>query len=390
MPALAYAGVLVFFLGFEVFGLVLVLGDPEGHLVLATYLYKLTNKLGTPSYHLMAAVAVCLVAVTMPLVMLQRWLLKSANKYVSIKGKGARQKPLPLGKWKWVALAVLGAWILVTVVLPLSGIVLRSFVQYWGEGVKLADVLTLQHFRDIFDEPSLVRGIVNTILIGVIGGALAVACYTAIALAMHRKADGITRLLDYSVLVPRAVPGLLAGLAFLWVFLFVPMWLDNALDVDEGGWLSALPFAEWLRENFVEWLRALRSTIFSVWLAYTVVWMAYGLRLISSTLLQVGPELEEAARSAGARRGQVTRHVTVPLAKYGLIGSWLLMFLIFEREYSTGVYLLSPGTETIGSMLVSLWASGAIDIVAALSFINIVLVVIGLGVALRFGVKLHD
>ncbi len=61
----------------------------------------------------------------------------------------------------------------------------------------------------------------------------------------------------------------------------------------------------------------------------------------------------------------------MPLARYGLIGSWLLMFLIFEREYSTGVYLLSPGTETIGSMLVSLWAAGAIDIVAALSFINI-------------------
>jgi iron(III) transport system permease protein len=60
-PALLYAAVLVIFLGFEVFGLVLVLGDPEGHLVLATYLYKLTNKLGTPAYHLMAAVAVCLV-----------------------------------------------------------------------------------------------------------------------------------------------------------------------------------------------------------------------------------------------------------------------------------------------------------------------------------------
>ncbi len=91
--------------------------------------------------------------------------------------------------------------------------------------------------------------------------------------------------------------GLLAGLAFLWVFLFVPMWLDNALDPDLGGWLSGLPFAEWLRENFVEWLRSIRSTIFSVWLAYTVVWMAYGLRLISSTLLQVGPE------SAGSTPG---------------------------------------------------------------------------------------
>jgi iron(III) transport system permease protein len=110
---------------------------------------------------------------------------------------------------------------------------------------------------------------------------------------------------------------------------------------------------------------------------------------ISSTLLQVGPELEEAARSTGATRGQITRHVTIPLSRYGLIGSWLLMFLIFEREYSTGVYLLSPGTETIGSMLV-FWAAGAIDIVAALSFINILLVVVGLGIALRFGVKIHD
>ncbi|MCL6485422.1 MAG: iron ABC transporter permease, partial [Janthinobacterium lividum] len=134
MPALAYAGVLVFFLGFEVFGLVLVLGDPEGHLVLPTYLYKLTNKLGTPSYHLMAAVAVCLVMVTMPLVMLQRWLLKSANKYVSIKGKGARSKAMPLGRWKWLAFALLAGWLIFTIILPLTGIVLRSFVQYWGEG----------------------------------------------------------------------------------------------------------------------------------------------------------------------------------------------------------------------------------------------------------------
>ncbi|HID3802766.1 ABC transporter permease [Klebsiella pneumoniae] len=255
-PSILYACVLLFFLGLEVFGLMLVLGDPEGNMVLATYLYKLTNKLGTPSYHLMAAVAVVLICITIPLVMLQRRLMRTANRFVTMKGKASQARALPLGKWRWVA--------------------------------------------------------------------------------------------------------------------------------------GAVVVADWLREHLIVQLRALRNTIFSVWLAYTVVWMAYGLRLISSTLLQVGPELEEAARSTGASRGQITRHVTVPLSRYGLIGSWLLMFLIFEREYSTGVYLLSPGTETIGSMLVSLWAAGAIDIVAALSFINILLVVIGLGIALRFGVKLHD
>jgi iron(III) transport system permease protein len=166
-------------------------------------------------------------------------------------------------------------------------------------------------------------------------------------------------------------------------FLFVPSGLENLLRGSDSS------ISVWLQENLIPQLRALRSTIVSVWIAYTVVWMAYGLRLISSALLQVGPELEEAARAVGARRGQVTRDVTLPLIKYGLLGAWLMIFLIFEREYSTGVYLLSPGTEVIGALIVSLWAGGSVDLVAALSFINITLVAIGLGIALRFGVKLN-
>ncbi|MFP5405133.1 MAG: ABC transporter permease [Gammaproteobacteria bacterium] len=359
-PSLLFSGVLVFFLGFELFGLPLVLGDPEGHLVLSTYLFKLTNKLGTPSYHLMAAVAVCIVAITFPLVMLQRHLLKNAGKYVTVKGKAGRQRPLPLGAWRWPATAVVALWLFLTVVVPLSGIVLRSFVTQWGEGVKLLEVLTLDHFSEVFGQPTLVRGIWNTVLLGIFGGALAVACYAAIGLATHRRNDGWTRFVDYLVLVPRAVPGLLAGLAFLWVFLFFPP------------------------------LSPLRSTLFSLWLAYTVVWLAYGMRLVSSSLLQVGPELEEAARSAGATRARVSRDVTLPLIRSGLLASWLLVFMIFEREYSTGVYLLGPGTEVIGSLLVSLWATGGADMVAALSLINVLLVGVGLAVALRFGVKLRD
>jgi iron(III) transport system permease protein len=360
MPALFYAAVLVFFLGFELFGLPLVLGDPEGHLVLSTYLFKLTNKLGTPSYHLMAAVAVCIVAVTFPLVLLQRWLLKTAGKYVSVKGKAARQKLLPLGGWRWVALAIVALWLIFTIVVPLSGIALRAFVEQWGEGVKLSEVLTLDNFRGVFDQADQVRAIVNTLLIGVVGGALAVACYTAIGLAGHRQRGGVARILDYIVLIPRAIPGLLAGLAFLWIFLFVPG------------------------------LKELRNSIFSVWLAYTVVWLAYGMRLISTSLLQIGPELEESARTAGASSRRVLTDVTIPLIRFGLLASWLLVFMIFEREYSTGVYLLTQGTEVIGSMLVSLWGAGAIDQVAALSLINIALVAVGLAVALRFGVRLHE
>ncbi len=360
MPSMLFAAVLVFFLGFELFGLPLVLGDPEGILVLSTYLYKLTNKLGTPSYHLMAAVAVCIVAITFPLVLLQRKLLQGARKYATIKGKAGRMKELPLGKWTWVALLLLVAYLFVTVIVPVSGITLRAFVTNWGFGVNLMEAFTLDSFRFVMQEPTHTRAIWNTILIGTVGGAITVACYTAIGFATHRRNDGWSRFVDYLVLVPRAIPGLLAGLAFLWVFLFFPP------------------------------LTPLRTTIFSMWIAYTVVWLAYGMRLISSSLMQVAPELEEAARSVGASRGTISRKITLPLIRPGLIGSWLLVFMIFEREYSTGVYLLAPGTEVIGAQLVSLWQGGAIDIVAALSLINIVLVGVGLAIALRLGVKLRD
>ncbi|VWC93781.1 ABC transporter permease [Burkholderia contaminans] len=359
MPALLFAGVLVFFLGFEVFGLPLVLGDPEGHLVLATYLYKLTNKLGVPSYHLMAAVAVCIVAITFPLVLLQRRLLKTANRFVTVKGKAGRATVLPLGVWRWVALAIVALWLMLTVIVPISGIVLRAFVTNWGEGVALTEVLTLANFVELFEQDNLVRAIVNTLGIGVIGGALAIGFYSLVAFAGHRRPDWATKLLDYLVLLPRAVPGLLAGLAFLWIFLFVPG------------------------------LRELKNSMWSIWIAYTVVWLAYGMRLIQSALLQVGPELEEAGRSVGATRSRVSLDVTLPLVRFGLLAAWLLIFMIFEREYSTAVYLLSPGTEVIGALLVSLWATGAVDQVAALSVINIAMVGAGLGVALRFGVKLH-
>ena len=61
--------------------------------------------------------------------------------------------------------------------------------------------------------------------------------------------------------------------------------------------------------------------------------------------------------------------------------------MMFVREYSTGVYLLGAGTEVIGSLIVSLWGTGALDLISALSVINIALVGVGLAVALRLGVR---
>ena len=57
----------------------------------------------------------------------QRVLLKNARKYITVKGKAGRQRPLPLGPWRWVAAAILTLWLLLTIEVPLSGIALRAF-----------------------------------------------------------------------------------------------------------------------------------------------------------------------------------------------------------------------------------------------------------------------
>ncbi|ATB28464.1 ABC transporter permease [Melittangium boletus] len=358
-PALMYSAVLVFFLGFELFGLPLVLADPKGELVLATYLYKLTNVLGIPSYQLMAVVVMVIVAIALPLVWLQNRLLQGANRYVSIKGKAQASRPISLGMWRWPAVAFIALWLLMVVVAPVCALVLRAFLSSWGEGVNIAGALTLEHFRELAHYPNLVRGITNTLVLAAVGGAASVVVYTLINLAVHRWHSRWARVIDYLVLLPRAMPGIVAGLAIFWVFLFVPP------------------------------LQPFRQTLLAMWVAYTLVWMAYGMRLVSGSLLQLGPELEEAGRVVGASPARVSLDVTLPLIRAGLVGSWLLVFVTFVREYSTGVYLLGPGTEVIGSLLVSLWAAGAVDTVVALSAINIAMVAGGLLLITLFGRKAH-
>ncbi|TIR96084.1 MAG: ABC transporter permease subunit, partial [Mesorhizobium sp.] len=220
--------------------------------------------------------------------------------------------------------------------------------------------LTLANFSGLLAVPSLVRGMINTVILAVVGGGLAVGIYLLIGLAGHRNRGLSNTVLDYVILLPRALPGLVVGLAFFWVFLFVPL------------------------------LTPLRPTLISLFAAYVVVGLSYGLRLLQGTLIQVAPELEESARTIGATIGRTWRDVVVPIVRPGLAGAWALIMIIFLREYATGVYLMGAGTEVIGSLMVSLLTTGAMNTIAALALISIILTGAGLALALRLGARIHD
>lgn len=359
LPALIFSGMLMFLVGIELFGLILILGGSGREHVLTSYLYRLTNIYGRPSYELMAVVTLVIVGITGPLVLLQRMLLRSAARYATIRGHGAPSRPLPLGMWRWVAFAAVMLWMAFTIVLPIGGILVRSLVSSWGVGVNILDVLTFANFEKLLSTPNLLRAIVNTFLLASVGGAFAVAVYAAFALVAHRWQSRGAVILDFLVLIPRALPGIIAGLLFLWIFLFIPG------------------------------LAPVRSTLAGLWIAYTVIALAYGMRIITSSLTQISPDLEDAARVAGASPARSMRDVTLPLLRFGLVNAWILIFISFCREYSTGVYLVTPDTQVIGALLVSLYVGGEIRVIAALSVVNVLLIGIGVLLALRFGGRLH-
>jgi iron(III) transport system permease protein len=251
--------------------------------------------------------------------------------------------------------------LLVTAALPMLMLLWDAFMPFPQppslDGLRKA---TLANFPNAWNYGPAARAALNSLLLGLGAGVLTtlIGWLVAWGLLRQKALARVYAALDFLGAMPIAIPGIIVGISFVWFYLTVPV------PVYGTPWILLL--------------------------AYVTLHLPFAVRICSSALLQVSTELEEAARSVGARRGRVSREITLPLIRHGLLGSWLLVFMIFEREYSTGVYLLAPGTEVIGAQLVSLWQGGAIDVVAALSLINIVLVFIGLAFALRFGVKLRD
>jgi iron(III) transport system permease protein len=352
LAAILFAAALVFLLGIQLFGLPLVLGHPQGVLVLSTYLYSLSGMAGGPPYPLMAVVAVTMMAAAVPLLAAQILLLRWARNSVGVRADALASAPLRLGWWRWPAFLLIVLWLILAMLAPLAGIVLRSLGESTGGGSGFPQAFTLDHYRALLEHPHIVRGVINTLGVGLIGGALAVACYAAIALALDRRPHAI----DHVAPAARVMPGLVVGLALLWLFqasLFLP----------------------------------LAQTPVPTWLAYTIVWLAVGVSLLGGVLGSLRPELGEAARIVGANETRVRLEITLPLIRHGILAAWLLIFLLFVREYATAVFLLAPGSEMIGSLLVSLWQAGATDLAFPLSVVNVIIVCLVFVFALRLGAR---
>ena len=117
LPALGSAFVLTFSKGLGEFGTQAFLGLPIRYYTLSTRIYSaLNNRLYGEGYVL----SLILILATVATVLVNQRLVGARKRYVTIGGKGARRKPVDLGRWRWPLTLLLMAFVLVFVIGPLA------------------------------------------------------------------------------------------------------------------------------------------------------------------------------------------------------------------------------------------------------------------------------
>jgi len=126
------------------------------------------------------------------------------------------------------------------------------------------------------------------------------------AYVISRQLPRLRALVESVAMLPLIVPGLVLGLATLWAFIRIP---------------------------------GLYGTLYILALAYVALGLPLGLRAISDTLRQVGPELEQASRVHGGGLWVTIRRILVPLALPGMVSAWFMIAVILSRELASSVLL---------------------------------------------------
>lgn len=353
-PAIVYSTLLTFVGGLEMLSIPLIFGWSAGLEFFTTFLLREGMGQTEPNYGLLGAAALLLLLGVAILVLIQQKLLGQRQRFVTVRGKSQRPKPLDVGRWRWVVFGIMIVYLFFTVVAPMIALVARSFVHYLTPLISPWDYLTFDHYTALIEHDVYARSIWNSLVVSTLGAFFATALIALIAAVIQRSEFRFAKHLEMLTLFPRAVPGMVAGIGFLWVVLLVPG------------------------------LNMLHGTLGILIIAFTMRNLPSAYVAVAPSLLQIGREIDQSARVCGASWWTTCQSIVLPIAKPALIACYLLTFISFFKEYASAVFLYAPGTEIIGTTMLSVWAKGDVGIVTALSVIQLILTLILVAFVMRF------
>jgi len=275
-----------------------VLGLPFRFFVFSTTVYDLLVT-RVPRYDAATALAVLVLLAMLPLVFMQQWITRR-RLFTTVTGQ-FRNQPHRLGAWRWPALALLLAVTVVVLVVPVAFAVLGTFMKLFGF-FHIADPWTLGNWKTVLTDDLFLRSLRNTVVLAVSTAVIAVLIHALIAYIVVRTRYAGRRLLDTISWLPFTVPGIILGLALLWLFLGIGV------------------------------LRPLYGTMALLVVAGVISGMPLGVQIIKSGLLQLGSELEEASRIVGASWWTTYRRIVLRLMAPTLMAVAMITFVGAARN----------------------------------------------------------
>lgn len=353
-PALLNAGLLVFTLSIESLGIPLVLGSPQGHDLIASYLYNTWSSAFTPDPPVVSAGATVLLACACALLFLRSKLLGDQARFVSVGGRGGAGIALQLGRLRRLTLgALLGLYLVATTFAPIAALALSSVVSQLTPLIAPWHLLTLGNWRAI-GHGQFAHSIQNTAEIA-LAGAIITTVVVALATAVaHRSGFRMRRSLPFLLLFPRAIPGIIIGIGFFWTFLLVN---------PPGG--------------------ALRNSLWGIMIALSIRSLTLAYFVMSAAFATVSESLDQVARSTGASWWTAMTRITVPILKPALFVSFILLFISILNDYDPALFLVTPGHEVMGVSMLDAAQQGTNGPVAALAMVQVAITIAAIAVGGR-------
>lgn len=351
-PAIFSAGLLVFILAAELYTIPGIIGTNAGFTTLPWKIYEDSTAFPVHRAHAAAAGTMILWIALIGL-LLQRRITRRSERYVTMGGKGFKGQLLPLGGLKWPAFAILALYVLSADILPLFSIVLSSFMRFSSATISL-DLLTLDHYRTIWNLPDVRSATLNTFILAVLSGAACVVIGFLISFLEVRRAGRGARLLATLAVLPAAVPGMVYGIGLLWLYLRTPLY----------------------------------GSIWILLLAMIAKFLPYGVLVSRSGIMQVHPELEQSARMSGASPLRAVRAILMPMVKPTMIALLFFVMLQSIKELSASALLYGRNSQTLSVLTWHYMDGGEYQFASAVGVVQTVLM-IGLVLLTRAAFKVR-
>lgn len=339
-PSILATWLLLFVRGIETFEAPALIGIPAGIKVFATDIFLALRDTPT-DYNLASTYAVVYLAVSVLGVLFYLHVTRTAERFATITGKAYRPRTIDLGKWRFVTLAVAAVFLFLAVVMPIGVILWTSLLPFYGKpSAAMVSLLTLDNYARLFGLVEFYRALKNNLVSGVAAATIAVFLSVGVAWIVVRTDAFGRKFLDAVAFTPIALPGIVMGLALLWMYLTIPIPIYGTL------WILVI--------------------------GYVTTFIPISLRFVHATLLQVHKELEEAAELANPSWLRNATAILLPLILPGLLVAWLYVLTLTFKSLSLPVLLSHVGTEVLPVLIFGLYQSGEYPQLSALGMVMIV------------------